>query len=179
MENTVYYTYSTISQTLAAMVALLGVFTLYRLQSLNNKFIDLSQSYLDFLNRMEKEKNINTGVWFTNRELSRLIISKHYPGILDLMDREYRKWGEAFSELSGFYKSIIKITSDKEKSIKKTLIITSSSLIIIIASIIMLSMATKINSLTFWITFLLFLSAIGFVFLQIYQVIKFSLVSDL
>lgn len=179
MENTVYYTYSTISQTLAAMVALLGVFTIYRLQSLNNKFIDHSQSYLDFLNKMEKENNPNSGVWFTNRELGRLIISKHYQGIIDLMEREYKKWGEAFSELSSFYKSVNKITAYKEKSIKKTVFITSTSLIIILASIIMLSLATIINNLAFWITFLLFLLAIGFVFLQIFQLIKFSLSSDL
>ncbi|HEX2919560.1 MAG TPA: hypothetical protein VHO50_00190 [Bacteroidales bacterium] len=179
MENTIYYSFSTISQTLAAMVALLGVFTIYRLQNLNNKFIDHSQSYLEFLNRMENEKNVNTGVWFTNRELSRLITSKHYKGILELMDREYKKWGDVFSELSGFYKSIIKITSDKQKSIEKTLSITCTSLIIISASIGMLSMATKMNNLTFWVIFSVFLLSIGIVFWQMFQLIKFSLISDL
>jgi hypothetical protein len=179
MENTVYYIYSTISQTLAAMVALLGVFSIYMLQSLNNKFIDISQGYLDFLNRMEKENNPNYGFWFTKIEFNKLIISKQYQGILALADREYKKWADAFPELSNFSKSITKIRSDKENVIKKTLFITISSLIIIIGSLIMLSMATKMHNLTFWILFILFISAIGYVFLLIFQLIKFSLSSDL
>src|ERR1035437_8946902 len=204
MENTVYYIYSTISQTLAAMVALLGVFSIYMLQSLNNKFIDISQGYLDFLNRMEKENNPNYGFWFTKIEFNKLIISKQYQGILALADREYKKWADAFPELSNFSKSITKIRSDKENVIKKTLFIRSdlsnrltkirsdkenvikktlfitiSSLIIIIGSLIMLSMATKMHNLTFWILFILFISAIGYVFLLIFQLIKFSLSSDL
>jgi len=77
MENTVYYTFSTISQSLAAMIALLGVFTIYMLQTLNSRIIDISQGYLEYLNKMEKDKNPNTGIWFVNRELNGLIISKN------------------------------------------------------------------------------------------------------
>jgi len=40
MENTLYYTFSTIAQTLAGAIALLGAFILYRLQSLNNGLDD-------------------------------------------------------------------------------------------------------------------------------------------
>lgn len=76
MENTVYYTFSTISQSLAAMVALLGVFTIYILQTLNSKIIYISQGYLEYLNNLGNDKNPNTGIWFVNRELKGLIISK-------------------------------------------------------------------------------------------------------
>jgi hypothetical protein len=40
MENTLYYTFSTIAQTLAGAIALLGAFILYRLQKLNNGLDD-------------------------------------------------------------------------------------------------------------------------------------------
>jgi hypothetical protein len=41
VERTLYYTFSTISQTLAGAIALLGAFVLYRLQSLGNELEDL------------------------------------------------------------------------------------------------------------------------------------------
>ena len=40
MESTLYYTFSTIAQTLAGAIALLGAFILYRLQKLNNGLDD-------------------------------------------------------------------------------------------------------------------------------------------
>jgi hypothetical protein len=40
METTLYYTFSTIAQTLAGAIALLGAFILYRLQKLNNGLDD-------------------------------------------------------------------------------------------------------------------------------------------
>ena len=40
MENALYYTFSTIAQALAAAVALLGAFTLYRLQLLTASFLE-------------------------------------------------------------------------------------------------------------------------------------------
>jgi hypothetical protein len=40
MENTLYYTFSTIAQVLAGAIALLGAFILYRLQKLNNGLDD-------------------------------------------------------------------------------------------------------------------------------------------
>jgi hypothetical protein len=40
MENTLYYTFSTIAQTLAGAIALLGAFILYRLQKVNSGLDD-------------------------------------------------------------------------------------------------------------------------------------------
>ena len=42
MDTTLYYTFSTISQTLAGAIALLGAFALFRLQSLNHALEDVS-----------------------------------------------------------------------------------------------------------------------------------------
>jgi hypothetical protein len=41
MDTTLYYTFSTISQTLAGAIALLGAFVLYRLQSLGHELEDV------------------------------------------------------------------------------------------------------------------------------------------
>jgi hypothetical protein len=50
MINTVFYTFSTISQTLAGAIALLGAFVLYRLQSLSSEIEkdarNLAQQYI-------------------------------------------------------------------------------------------------------------------------------------
>ena len=37
LDNTIFYTFSTIAQTLAGAIALLGAFVLYRLQSLGSE----------------------------------------------------------------------------------------------------------------------------------------------
>ncbi len=44
MENALFYTFSTIAQTLAAAIALLGAFALYRLQSIGGLLHDLAVS---------------------------------------------------------------------------------------------------------------------------------------
>ncbi len=46
MENTLFYTFSTIAQTLVAAIALLGAFALYRLQSISASLHDLAVSVI-------------------------------------------------------------------------------------------------------------------------------------
>lgn len=63
MENALFYTFSTIAQTLAAAIALLGAFTLYRLQTIGALLDDLAltamQPYLpdDTARRLRAEEN--------------------------------------------------------------------------------------------------------------------------
>ena len=131
MENTFYYTFSTISQSLAAMIALLGVFSIYMMQTLNSRIIDISQGYLEYLNKLEKDKNPNTGIWFTNRELAGLITSKNLKKIKAIAEREYQKWGDFSSELKLFHDTLAEFTQIKDTIIRKTLKITSLSFLII------------------------------------------------
>lgn len=44
MENTLYYTFSTIAQALAGAVALLGAFVLYKVQSIDRELHDAADS---------------------------------------------------------------------------------------------------------------------------------------
>ena len=63
MENALFYTFSTIAQTLAAAIAILGAFVLYRLQSLSAEIEDAAltaiQPYLpnDEVNRLRAEND--------------------------------------------------------------------------------------------------------------------------
>jgi hypothetical protein len=47
MDTTLYYTFSTISQTLAGAIGLLGAFVLFRLQSIDNELEDVSLTVLN------------------------------------------------------------------------------------------------------------------------------------
>ena len=177
MENTVYYTYSTVSQTIAAMVALLGVFSIYQLQSLNNKFFGLAQNYLDTLIKMEKED------WMRmqsnpHRELSNHVVFKNFDGILTVTDKVFKMYGDNFSDLDILRKSIILVFNDKKQVIKKSIHITLFSLLIISGSILILSFATSINSTIYWIIFIPFFCLILYLLSKVYDLIKYSLTSN-
>lgn len=179
MENTVYYTFSTISQSLAAMIALLGVFTIYMLQTLNSRIIDISQGYLEYLNKMEKDKNPNTGIWFVNRELSGLIISKNFKKIKAIAEREHQRWGDFSSEIKSFNDSLNELNQIKDSIILKTIKITTISFIIILASILMLSISIYISNLSFWLIFPIFVIAISYIFFSGFKLIQVSISSDI
>ena len=179
MENTVYYTFSTISQSLAAMIALLGVFTIYMLQTLNSRIIDISLGYLEYLNKLEKDKNPNTGIWFVNRELNGLIISKNLKKIKAIADREHQKWGDFSTELKLFNESLHEFIQIKNSIILKTIKITTISFITILASIFMLSISIYVSRLFFWLTFPIFIIAISYIFLSAFRLIKVSVSSDI
>jgi hypothetical protein len=72
MENALFYTFSTIAQTLAATIALLGAFVLYRLQllgaELENAASTAIQPYLpnDEINRLRGENNYHDLVILLN-----------------------------------------------------------------------------------------------------------------
>ena len=72
MENALFYTFSTIAQTLAGAIALLGAFVLYRLQSLGAELEDAAltaiQPYLpnDEISRLRGENNYDDLVTLLN-----------------------------------------------------------------------------------------------------------------
>jgi len=75
VETTLYYTFSTISQTLAGAIALLGAFVLYRLQSLGNELEDIGITTMnayrsrlrDELTPLHAEEEYEKIVAFTHR----------------------------------------------------------------------------------------------------------------
>lgn len=177
MENTVYYTYSTVSQTIAAMVALLGVFSIYQLQSLNNKFFGLAQNYLDTLIKMEQE-NFMQMQSNPHRELNSYIVFKNFDGILNVLERVNKSYGNTFSDLDKLRNSIILVFNDKNQVIKKSIHITLVSLLLIAGSILTLSFASNINTNIYWIVFIPFFSSILYLLIRIFNLLKFSLSSN-
>lgn len=177
MENTVYYTYSTVSQTIAAMVALLGVLSIYQLQSLNNKFIGLTQNYLDTLLNMEKDDFMKMSS-NPHRELSNHVVFKNYDGILSVTDKVFKMYGDSFPDLDKLRKSIILIFNNKQQVIKKSIHITLVSLLVIAGSILILSFASNISTKSYWLIFIPFFSIISYLLYRVFNLIKFSLTSD-
>jgi hypothetical protein len=57
LENTFFYTFSTISQTLAGAIALLAGFVLYRLQMLNNDIGNLGERLADWVDGIIQRKS--------------------------------------------------------------------------------------------------------------------------
>jgi hypothetical protein len=177
MENTVYYTYSTISQTIAAMVALLGVFSIYQLQSLNIKFMGLAQNYLDTLLKMEKEDFMKMPS-NPHRELNSYVIFKNFDGIISVTEKVFKMFGDSFSDLDQLRKSIALVSNNKKQVVKKSIHITLFSLLVIAGSIFILSFASNISIKIYWIIFIPFFSVITYVLYRVYNLIKFSLTSD-
>jgi hypothetical protein len=178
MENTVYYTYSTISQTIAAMVALLGVFSIYVMQSLNNKFMGLAQTYLDTLLKMEKEDFMKMSS-NPHRELSTHVVFKNFSGIISVTDKVFKMYGDTFSDLENLRKAIIIVFNNKQEIVKKSIHITLISLLIIAASIGTLSFASNIGVLLYWIIFIPFFILILYLLYRVFNLIKYSLTSDI
>lgn len=82
MENALFYTFSTIAQTLAAAIALLGAFVLYRLQTLNAELEDAGLSVIQ--------------PYLPNQEARRLVAQRDYAGLIKfLTETPPRDAGEA------------------------------------------------------------------------------------
>jgi hypothetical protein len=56
MDTALYYTFSTISQTFAGAIALLGAFALYRLQQISSEIVELGDSSFSFYINNSKNK---------------------------------------------------------------------------------------------------------------------------
>ncbi len=71
MENALFYTFSTIAQTLAASIALLGAFVLYRLQTLNAEIEDAGLTMIQ--------------PYLPNDEATRLVAHGRYAELISLL----------------------------------------------------------------------------------------------
>jgi len=72
MENALYYTFSTIAQTLAGAIALLAAFALYRLQSLDNIIEEKCSFVFNSLrNESQEEKELI-------EKLNQILLKKNY-----------------------------------------------------------------------------------------------------
>jgi hypothetical protein len=88
-------------------------------------------------------------------------------------------YGDTFSDLENLRKSIILVFNNKQEIVKKSIHITLISLLIIAASIGTLSFASNIGVMSYWIIFIPFFTLILYLLYRIFNLIKFSLTSDI
>jgi len=173
MENSIYYTFSTMAQTLAGAIALLGVFILYRVQQIINELKGIAEAAV-----MDLETGPANNLIIVNKKNPQLI-SRIKKGIArnDLSGLK-----ENLDELVGIidndsYKE--KVQKDfaskyrfKNKIIKQTKIAIYFTISSIVISIMILFIPTKIGlwySILIIIGFILFIISLA---MNVYVVLK-------
>jgi chromosome condensin MukBEF complex kleisin-like MukF subunit len=139
-DNTIYYTLSTISQTTAALFAVVGTFTIFQIQATETRLINLLTSRANNETREDKQVNVK-----------RLIAAKKFKEANNFFSKEDPNGGLINNCINKLieYKILIRIT------------VIASSLTIFI-SVVMLSLVDQIKCLDFF-NFAFFLTLIIFV----------------
>jgi hypothetical protein len=139
-DNTIYYTLSTISQTTAALFAVVGTFTIFQIQATETRLINLLTSRANNETRENKQVNV-----------IRLIAAK-----------KFKEASESFvmaDPNGGLINNCINKLVEYKILIKVTVIASS---ITISLSVVMLSLVDQIKNL-FFFNFIFFLTLIIFV----------------
>jgi len=174
MEQIIFYTYSTVAQVLAAIVALLGVFTIFQIQNINNKLTGLSQNYFDSLIDTRKKNTIPISHFLLD-DFKNSQISRNYKKTMKIMEEMKSKYGNTIKTLHSAYHSTLNLHKSKSQQIEKTVCITIISVLLILFCVIMLPFAVRINSFTFWITFVPFFLALSYLMYLIVNLIRSAL----
>lgn len=157
METTLYYTFSTIAQTLAGAIALLGAFILYRLQKLNSglddhaKFIRKQYSEeedLVFLNSFIVKGEYKKFLKYTR---ANPIVEEPEPGSATAPDQSAAAGSEAATNEAQSYLTDIQTKMKELLVLRKSLIrsFTVSLLLtvsLIAASVIALAVTPSLNA---------------------------------
>lgn len=137
METTLYYTFSTIAQTLAGAIALLGAFILYRLQKLNSGLDD----HAKFIRKQytEEEDLVFLNSFIVKGEYKKFLKYSHNNPLTAGIDEELSYVADVqtkMQELLTLRKALI-------RSFSVSLLLTVS---LIAASVIALAVTPSLNS---------------------------------
>jgi hypothetical protein len=161
MENAIYYTFSTIPQVLAALIALVGVFVIFKIQILNKELLGFGKAILDEFERCEK---VREKVKQKNKMLESRLKKSINRNDFDGLGIQINEIAEILNtkSLSGVAESYVKSKEFKENLIKKTKTESIFSIIVILMSVVILPFAKIISTnlfcsiLIFFIIMLLF-----------------------
>lgn len=64
MENTIYYTFSTIAQVLAAIVGIIGVFAIFHFQSLYDSLFGFATSFYEQASKNDLRQSVGRNLRF-------------------------------------------------------------------------------------------------------------------
>lgn len=142
MENTLYYTFSTISQSLAGAIAFLGAFVLFRLQAISH----LLSSSSELLAR----------VWMGDPEIQRAVAAREYPIALNRAEHLAKQpvpsgWGLIHqAALEGMQQSLTQRASIL-RSLRRALALTSLVMTGAVAALASVSVLASPDSLAYGI----------------------------
>ena len=144
MENSIYYTFSTMAQVLAGMIALLGAFLLYKMSQIDNELIGIAEAALMELRRNHdlqfiiniEDELLKSRIEKTMAKTDLNELKKRLDELVDIIDKHFKenndfkeKIGKPFLSKYEFKNKIIKQT-------KETIIITAICIIFSIGILI-------------------------------------------
>lgn len=135
METNLYYTFSTIPQTLAGAIALLGAFLLYRLQSIK---IDIEEKAEVLFNNYSNER------W---KELREIYIDGRYSDFIVFIEQNETKNTKQIpkTQFDKYHKQLKILLNKRIKLLSSCKLSLLLTITLIIASIIILPLSVKIN----------------------------------
>jgi len=145
MENSIYYTFSTMAQVLAGAIALLGVFLLYAIKQIDNELKGIAEAALIEVTRLglvsfinKKDFNLIPGIKKAMAKNDQKDLKERLERLVDIVNTDSFEWQvrEKYNTKYKFKESII-------KKAKGVMILTTISILV---SIIILAFTTKINS---------------------------------
>lgn len=150
IENSLYYSYSTLAQVLAAFIALSGVFVIFKLQELKRMQLYLANEFINFMSGIPGLRNLSFyGCPSIAKNLKVLTSSENTGGMLSELQTILN---EPHVLQSGQYKHLHKVSSifKRVSKVKYRIILFSkislfSGVLTIIFSLIILAKATIIN----------------------------------
>ncbi len=129
MENALYYTFSTIAQALAAAIALLGAFTLYRLQLLQAAMLEAAAI-------LKSHTSANRA------EIDAAYIVADYNRVFELVRAADAK--SKLTEIRAGLEKFARLLAEKRAVLQSFQVALVASVLVILASVIVLSFAPLI-----------------------------------
>ena len=165
MENTLFYTFSTISQTAVAGIALVGAFVLYRLQFFDKELEELSNSlWASFVKKLKPDNQFAKD-WRTFH------LRGNYAGVLEKSQEGNHLLSEGEREdvrpLRLRIKDLLKSKSEILKSFRGALIASSGAIIVSVSALPLVTCISKYPCLAYSLMFL----SVG---LLVFSVIKIT-----
>ncbi|MCX6233490.1 MAG: hypothetical protein NT175_02025 [Bacteroidetes bacterium] len=176
MENSIYYTFSTIAQVLAGILALLGAFAIFKIPLFRNRLSGLAQNFYD-----ETDNLIKTRVSFPASKIGDLkknMISRNYFQLLRSMEESLKVYKESpdvkekdIQKFNNYYQEYKMLYISEKALMSKTRIVLIYTVTIILGSIFIIPFANVISRGIFILLLSLFFILLAINFYLILQLI--------
>ena len=177
MSNSFYYFFSATSQVLGTVLALFGVFVIFRIQSIKDNMIGIGQSLLERLERLSAKQSqsfkLPQGYTFANykRTLKNAITRKDIDNLKDKIELNTNQ------QYKYYNRNIIKLENLLNDLIKNTIRWSISTAVFIIICLLILPFGNFFlcHKCFLYSIFLIAISGITFIFFNLISILKNSL----